>query len=77
MAEIIIEAEDIKKIFKTSSGDVCALNGIDAQFESGLFYAIIGKSGSGKSTLLQILGGLDRPTSGKNFYKRGDYRRLQ
>lgn len=65
MAEIIIEAEDIKKIFKTSSGDVCALNGIDAQFESGLFYAIIGKSGSGKSTLLQILGGLDRPTSGK------------
>ena len=65
MAEIIIKAEDIKKIFKTSSGDVCALNGIDAQFESGLFYAIIGKSGSGKSTLLQILGGLDRPTSGK------------
>ncbi len=44
---------------------MCALNGIDAQFESGLFYAIIGKSGSGKSTLLQILGGLDRPTSGK------------
>lgn len=44
MAEIIIEAEDIKKIFKTSSGDVCALNGIDAQFESGLFYAIIGKT---------------------------------
>ena len=41
MAEIIIKAEDIKKIFKTSSGDVCALNGIDAQFESGLFYAAL------------------------------------
>ena len=62
---IVLSTKDIHKVYKTSSGDVCALNGITCEFEQGLFYAIIGRSGSGKSTLLHILGGLDRPTSGQ------------
>ena len=62
---IILSASDIHKIYHTSSGDVPALNGVNCDFEKGLFYAIIGRSGSGKSTLLHILGGLDRPTSGQ------------
>ena len=62
---IILQAEKLYKEYKTSSGAVNALNGVDLSIEKGLFYAIIGRSGSGKSTLLHVLSGLDRPTSGK------------
>lgn len=62
---IILQAEKLYKEYKTSSGAVNALNGVDLSIEKGLFYAIIGRSGSGKSTLLHVLSALDRPTSGK------------
>jgi putative ABC transport system ATP-binding protein len=62
----------VRKVYKTSSGDVPALNGVTCEFEQGLFYAIIGRSGSGKSTLLHILGGLDRPTQGKVLFNGED-----
>ena len=62
---IILQAEKLYKEYKTSSGAVNALNGVDLSIEKGLFYAIIGRSGSGKSTLLHVLSGLDWPTSGK------------
>lgn len=62
---IILQAEKLYKEYKTSSGAVNALYGVDLSIEKGLFYAIIGRSGSGKSTLLHVLSGLDRPTSGK------------
>lgn len=62
---IILRAEKLYKEYKTSSGAVNALNGVDLSIEKGLFYAIIGRSGSGKSTLLHVMSGLDRPTSGK------------
>lgn len=62
---IILQAEKLYKEYKTSSGAVNALNGVDLSIEKGLFYAIIGRSGSGKSTLLHVLSGLDKPTSGK------------
>ena len=62
---IILQAEKLYKEYKTSSGAVNALNGVDLSIDKGLFYAIIGRSGSGKSTLLHVLSGLDRPTSGK------------
>lgn len=62
---IILQAEKLYKEYKTSSGAVNALNGVDLSIEKGFFYAIIGRSGSGKSTLLHVLSGLDRPTSGK------------
>lgn len=60
-----MQTEKLYKEYKTSSGAVNALNGVDLSIEKGLFYAIIGRSGSGKSTLLHVLSGLDRPTSGK------------
>jgi putative ABC transport system ATP-binding protein len=63
----VLSVRDIHKIYKTTSGDVHALNGITYDFEKGLFYAIIGRSGSGKSTLLNILGGLNKPTAGQVF----------
>ena len=62
---IILQAEKLYKEYKTSSGAVNALNGVDLSIEKGLFYAIIGRSGSGKYTQLHVLSGLDRPTSGK------------
>ena len=62
---IILQTEKLYKEYKTSSGAVNALNGVDLSIVKGLFYAIIGRSGSGKSTLLHVLSGLDRPTSGK------------
>ncbi len=62
---IILSAQNICKTYFAASGEVHALSGVSADFEAGLFYAIIGRSGSGKSTLLHILSGLDAPTSGK------------
>ena len=62
--ETILSAKDVTKTYQSSSGEVHALRGISAEFEKGLFYAVIGRSGSGKSTLLHVLSGLDRPSSG-------------
>lgn len=60
----ILQANNIKKVYHSAAGDVCAVKDVSLNFEKGLFYALIGKSGSGKSTLLHVLGGLDRPTEG-------------
>lgn len=63
----ILKTENLKKIYGSGAGEVHALNGIDLTVENGEFVAVVGTSGSGKSTLLHLLGGLDRPTSGKVF----------
>lgn len=60
----ILQANNIKKVYHSAAGNVCAVKDVSINFEKGLFYALIGKSGSGKSTLLHVLGGLDRPTEG-------------
>ncbi len=61
----VIQLEDIRKCYHVSdTQDVHALRGVSLVFEAGEFAAIMGPSGSGKSTLLNVLGGLDRPTSG-------------
>lgn len=62
---VILEAVDIEKTYGKGNLKVEALKKSSLKIEEGVFYAIIGKSGSGKSTLLHILGGLDKPTSGK------------
>ena len=60
----ILRTENLKKYY--GEGDTCvkALDGVDFSVEKGEFVSIVGTSGSGKSTLLNMLGGLDRPTSG-------------
>lgn len=68
----VLSANEITKTYKTSSGEVHALNSVSVAFEQGEFCAVIGRSGSGKSTLLHILGGLDRPTSGQVFVNGED-----
>ena len=66
MAEVI-RLEDIMKTYIMGDSTVHALNHVDVQIDEGEFVAIMGPSGSGKSTMMNILGCLDRPTSGKYF----------
>ena len=63
----IIRAEHVSKIYGKGENQVKAVDDASFSVEQGEFVAIIGPSGSGKSTLLHILGGVDRPTSGKVF----------
>ncbi len=58
----------ISKIYQTGETEVHALRGVDIEIPAGEVLVLLGPSGSGKSTLLNILGGLDRPTSGKLCY---------
>ena len=61
----VIEIKDLYKIYNSSEVKVKAVNGVTIDFEEGEFAAIVGPSGSGKTTFLNMVGGLDRPTSGE------------
>ena len=72
----ILRCEGIKKVYGTGNNRVAALQKVDLSVEKGEFVAIVGASGSGKSTLLHILGGVDRPTSGKVYVEGEDVYKL-
>lgn len=72
----VIDLKGITKIYKTGEEDTVALKKIDLCIEKGEFVAIMGASGSGKSTLMNILGLLDKPSSGSYILNDTDVSRL-
>ena len=72
MSAPILEARRLTRTYRMGEVDVHALRGVDFHLAEGEFLVLVGASGSGKSTLLNILGGLDRPTSGEVSFRGHD-----
>lgn len=73
----ILETKDLVKYYGSGDNLVKAIDHTDIRVEPGEFAAVVGRSGSGKSTLLHMLGGLDRPDSGKVLVEGRDIFRLK
>jgi len=72
MADVLLTAESLDKVYGEGEAATHALRSVSFGFEQGEFAAIVGQSGSGKSTLLNLLGLLDSPTNGRVFYQGRD-----
>ena len=72
----ILKVENLTKIYGKGTTKVVALDNVSFSVEKGEFVAIVGASGSGKSTLLHLIGGVDRPTSGKVYIDGKDIYKL-
>lgn len=68
----LLKTEYLSKVYGSGENKVVAVNGVSLSIEQGEFVAIVGSSGSGKSTLLHMLGGVDRPTSGRVLIENED-----
>ena len=69
MDEKVFTAQHLTKVYTTGEVEVRALRGVDLEVLHGEVVVLLGPSGSGKSTLLNIMGGLDRASSGHLFFK--------
>jgi putative ABC transport system ATP-binding protein len=68
----LVRLVDVHKVYRTGEMEVAAVRGLSLEIKRGEFVALMGASGSGKSTLMNILGCLDRPTSGRYFLGEAD-----
>src|SRR5215467_2851830 len=66
-SEVMLRVEKLSKVYVSSMGRVVSLKNVCFSVNKGEFVSVVGPSGSGKSTLLNMIGALDRPTSGKVF----------
>ncbi len=69
---LVAEFQEVAKFYQMGTEQVHALAGVSVAFERGSFWAVMGPSGSGKSTMLNLLGCLDRPSSGRYILEGGD-----
>lgn len=75
-ASLAYRTIDVTKVYPSGETEVHALRGVDLEIREGEFVVLLGASGSGKSTLLNILGGLDRPSSGRVFFRDEELTRM-
>jgi putative ABC transport system ATP-binding protein len=69
MNETLITLERVSKVYQVGEENFTALNDVNLEVGKGAFMSFVGPSGSGKTTLLNLIGGLDRPTTGKVLFK--------
>jgi putative ABC transport system ATP-binding protein len=69
--------KDVERVYGQGVGEVRAVHGVDLEIGPGEFVVVVGPSGSGKTTLLQLLGALDRPTSGEVHFEGRDLVRMR
>ena len=72
----VVRTQEVKKLYVMGDQEVHALKGVDLEIEQGEYISIMGPSGSGKTTLFNMVGGLDKPTSGKVYIDDVDVAQL-
>ncbi|HUT33415.1 MAG TPA: ABC transporter ATP-binding protein [Planctomycetota bacterium] len=76
MQQNIVRTRDVTKVYRMGKIEVHALRGVDLEIRAGEYISIMGPSGSGKTTLFNMVGGLDKPTTGKVYIEEVDVAQL-